>query len=127
MSDAFKPDFRFRQIYRLKLRTEFDMVFDRGIVASDSVLVTHAIRNSLGYTRIGLSISKRVGSSPIRNQWKRWMREAYRLNRHELPIGLDVVIRPRRGANGSFHAVEKSMSKLLQELDRKLPSHRVVP
>ncbi len=120
MSDAPKRDFRFLRIYRLKLRTEFDMVFDQGIVTSDSVLVTHAVRNTLGYTRIGLSISKRVGSSPIRNQWKRWMREAYRLNRHVLPVGLDVVIRPRRGANGSFHAVEKSMMKLFRELDRKL-------
>ena len=122
MSDAPKPDFRFLQIYRLKLRTEFDTVFDQGLVASDSVLVTHAVHNRLGYTRIGLSISKRVGSSPIRNQWKRWMREAFRLNRQQLPIGLDVVIRPRRGAKGSFHAVEKSMMKLFRELDRKLPS-----
>ncbi len=122
MSDAPQSDFRFLKRYRLKLRTEFDVVFEHGSVASDNVLVTHAIRNSLGYTRIGLSIAKRVGSAPIRNRWKRWMREAFRLNRLLLPIGLDIVIRPRRGAIGSFQAVEKSMVKLFRELDRKLPS-----
>ncbi len=121
MPDDPKPDFRFLPIYRLKLRSDFNAVFEKGIVAADGVLVTHAVRNDLGYSRIGLSISKRVGSSPIRNRWKRWMREAFRLNRQSLPIGLDVVIRPRRGAQGNFHAVEKSMLKLFRELDRKLP------
>ena len=120
MPEASEPDFRFLKKYRLKLRTEFDAVYERGLVASDSMLVIHAIRNDLGYTRIGLSIAKRVGSSPVRNQWKRWMREAYRLHRIELPVGLDFVIRPRRGAEGSFQAVEKSILKLFRELDRKL-------
>ncbi len=122
VSEASDSDYRFLKKYRLRLRTEFEAVYEQGLVATDNVLVTHAIRNSLGYTRIGLSIAKRVGSSPIRNQWKRWMREAYRLNRLILPIGLDVVIRPRRGAIGSFHTVEKSMVKLFRELNRKLPT-----
>jgi RNase P protein component len=50
------------------------------------------------------------------------MREAYRLNRQQLPVGLDIVIRPRRGAQGSFDAVEKAILKLFRELDRKLPT-----
>lgn len=120
MSEASDSDFRFLPKYRLKLRNDFDRVFEQGVVASDSVLVVHAIRNSLDHSRIGLSIAKRVGSAPVRNRWKRWMREAFRLRRSELPIGLDVVIRPRRGAEGSFHAVEKSMLHLFPQLDRKV-------
>lgn len=121
VSESSEPDFRFLKKYRLKLQVDFDRVYDKGLVASDSTLVAHAIRTELDYTRIGLSIAKKVGSSPVRNRWKRWMREAFRVNRSQLPVSLDVVIRPRRGAEGSFHAVEKSMLKLFQDLERKLP------
>jgi len=121
VSEAFEPDYRFLKKYRLKLKNDFAKVYEHGLVASDATLVIHALRNELAFTRIGLSVGKRVGIAPIRNRWKRWMREAYRLRRIELPIGIDVVIRPRRGAEGSYLAIEKSMLKLFRELDRRLP------
>ena len=120
MSEVSDSDFRFLPKYRLKLRTDFERVYEQGAVASDGVLVIHGIRNELDHSRIGLSIAKRVGSAPIRNRWKRWMREAFRLHRSKLPVGLDIIIRPRRGAEGSFHAVEKSILHLFRQIDRKL-------
>lgn len=116
-----KPDFRFRKHHRLCFQADFDRIFKTGEVVSDATLVVHACRNELGYSRLGLSISKRVGSAPIRNQWKRWIREAFRLNRPSLPGNLDVVIRPRREARGSFHDVERSLKKLLPKVEKRIP------
>ena len=48
-----------------------------------------------GETRLGISMSRRVGSAARRNRIKRLLREAYRLNRHSWPSGLDLVIVPR--------------------------------
>ncbi len=116
------PDQRFLKKYRIKLRNDFRLVYDSGTVVSDSTLVIHGLRNGRDYSRIGLSIPKKVGSAPIRNQWKRWMREAFRLQRVDLPVGIDLIIRPKKDAQGSLEAVSKSLNRLMHKLHSKLPS-----
>ncbi len=78
------------------------------------MLVVHLVRKEHGDVRLGLSISKRVGNSPVRNRWKRLIREAFRLNRAQLPVGVDIVVRPRKGAQPDFHAIERSLVQLCQ-------------
>lgn len=105
---------------RLKRQADFAAVFKRGKVAADDVLVVHAMRGEPRRAKLGLSISKKVGNSPQRNRWKRLIREAFRLNQHQLPQSLWIVVRPRRGAVAEFHAIEKSLLKLSQKLERRL-------
>ncbi len=95
-------------------------MFAGGKVATDSVLVIHAIRYLQAGTKLGLSISKKVGNSPQRNRWKRLIREAFRRNTGQLPQHLWIVVRPRRGAVPDFHAIEASLLRLSRQLDRKL-------
>jgi len=54
--------------------------------------------NQVGITRLGVTVSKRVGKSVIRNRVKRLIREFFRLNKHLLPQGHDMVIIARPGA-----------------------------
>ncbi len=117
---SLKSDERFPKSVRLVSPLDFDRVFHEGIVASDSVLVVHAARGKQTWTRIGLSVSKRVGNSPIRNRWKRLIREAFRRQKVELPIGIDMVVRPKRGAVPDQDLIFKSLLKLALQLDRKL-------
>lgn len=105
---------------RLKRQADFAAVFKRGKVAADDVLVIHAMRGESSGAKLGLSISKKVGNSPQRNRWKRLIREAFRLNQHQLPQCLWFVVRPRRGAVPEFHAIEKALLKLSRKLERKL-------
>ena len=105
---------------RLKRQAEFAAVFKRGKVAADDVLVVHALRGESCGAKLGLSISKKVGNAPQRNRWKRLIREAFRLNQHQLPQRLWIVVRPRRGAVPEFHAIEKSLLKLSRKLERRL-------
>lgn len=42
--------------------------------------------------RLGLSVSRRVGSAVERHFWKRRLREAFRLAQYDLPPGFDYVI-----------------------------------
>ena len=111
---------RFPAASRLKRQADFAAVFERGKVATDSVLVIHAIRSPLADRKLGLSISKKVGNSPQRNRWKRLIREAFRKNSGQLPQYLWLVVRPRRGAVPDFHAIEASLLRLVRQLDRKL-------
>lgn len=115
-----QSDERFPKSVRLVSQLDFDRVFHEGIVASDSVLVIHAVRGKQTWTRIGLSVSKRVGNSPIRNRWKRLIREAFRRQKMELPLAIDMVVRPKRGALPDYDLVYASLLKLALQLDRKL-------
>lgn len=90
----------FSKKLRLRKQAEFDHVYNGKAYAADDVLVMNGVRNELGHSRIGLSVSRKVGNAVERNRWKRLLREAFRTQRQELPKGLDFVARPRRGVAG---------------------------
>jgi ribonuclease P protein component len=85
-------DQRFDKRKRLRKPEEFRRVFDRRRSVSSAGLTVCGCENNLGYTRIGLSVSRKVGSSVVRNRWKRVLREAFRLSRETLPQGIDLVL-----------------------------------
>lgn len=55
-----------------------------------------AVPNEMGFCRLGLSVSRKVGNSVKRHHIKRLLREAFRLVQHEFPGAYDliIVIRP---------------------------------
>ncbi len=70
--------------------------------------------NGRDVTRLGVTVSKRVGNSAKRNRVKRLIREFFRLHKHEMPKGYDVVIVP-------MHEIEApSLSKIYEELGNAL-------
>lgn len=121
MPAAVPADQSFPKSARIHSSLEFDELFQRGKVLADGSLVVHA-QLSKGRGRIGISISKRVGNAPTRNQWKRLIREAYRRQFQRVPAlaKLDIVVRPRRGAVASYAAIEKSLSSLTTRLQKQL-------
>ena len=110
----------FPQRRRLKSPSQFAEVYATGLFEADQVLVINLRANSLPESRMGLSIPKVCGNAPIRNRWKRYCREAFRQQQHELPKGIDFVIRPRKGAKPDSEAVAHSLHKLLQRAASKL-------
>ncbi len=114
-----ESDERFPKSVRLVSKLDFDRVFHEGTVVSDAVLVIHAVRGKMPWTRIGLSVSKRVGNSPMRNRWKRLIRESFRRQKSQLPLNLDIVVRPKRGATPEYYLVFESLLRLALQLDRK--------
>lgn len=51
--------------------------------------------NCLQHARLGLSVGRVVGGAVARNRVKRLIREAFRLEQHALPAGLDFVVSVR--------------------------------
>jgi ribonuclease P protein component len=110
----------FPKSVRLRKSHEFDRVYRSKHYAADGTLVICAGRNGTEATRLGLSVSRKVGNAVVRNRWKRQIREAFRKQRVDLPPGLDLVVRPKKGAVCDGLAIARSVKKLTQRLDRSI-------
>ena len=114
------PDQRFPKSLRLIHQSDFDRVYSSSIFAADNTLVIKATGNGLPVSRLGLSVSRKVGNAVVRNHWKRRIREAFRRQRHQLPTGLDLVVRPKKGARLESSAIDVSMKKLVQKIGNRI-------
>lgn len=113
-------DQRFLPEYHIRRQVDFQRAYGRRCSASDGMLLLFACANGLPYSRIGLSVSRKVGNAVVRNRWKRLIREAFRLSRKHLPTGIDLVVIPRRGATPELDALRESFTRLTARLARKL-------
>ena len=88
-------DQRFYRFERLKLRRNFQAVFDAKQSAGGAILVVYGRPNELPFNRIGISIGRRFGNAVQRNRFKRVCREAFRLSKSRQPVGWDWIVLPK--------------------------------
>jgi ribonuclease P protein component len=112
--------FRFRRHEHLRRTQDFARVYDRRRSVSDGWLIVYGCENGLPYLRLGLSVSRKVGQATHRNRLRRLYREAFRLTRHEMPAGLDLVLIPRRGQEPTLEDLKQSLPRLVRQVAKKL-------
>jgi len=111
---------RFRPEDRIRKQADFDRVYQARTYAADDVLAINGGANGLEHARLGLSVSRKVGNAVTRNRWKRLIREAFRLSRKELPVGIDFVVRPQKEAKAEFQAITNSLKSLAGRIARRV-------
>lgn len=70
--------------------------------------------------RIGITVSKRVGTAVVRNRIKRFVRESYRRRRDAFPDGLDIVLVAKKAAAElDFGRADQEIARICARLSHK--------
>ena len=83
---------------KLTRKSEFQRGYKQGRKYWDRHFVIYVYVNHTSTTRLGITMSKKVGGSVQRNRVRRLVRESYRNLKPKLRTGLDVIVIGRRVA-----------------------------
>jgi ribonuclease P protein component len=75
------------------------------------------LRNELGRSRIGITVTRKFGGSVLRNRSKRIVREIFRRNRSAFGVSYDFVVNVRSGAlKRPYRELERELTGLAERL-----------
>ena len=100
-----------------RLRTPADFRRVRDLAARGwphRLLVLYIAPNELGRTRVGITVSGRVGKAVVRNRVRRRLREGLRARFAKLPPGTDVIVAARpASAQASWEELSAALDIVL--------------
>jgi len=115
--------YTFGRRLRLAHAREFAAVYNARCRKALGPLVVHGRPNALDHPRLGLSVSRKVGTAVARNRIKRLLREAFRQLQHDFPRGYDlvIVVRPHEALNLAAYQnlLHKAVRQIHQEWDQR--------
>jgi len=114
--EKLRGRYSFGRDEHLRKRREFKKVYAQGKSYANQFIVFYVFPNGLERRRMGVSVSKKVGSAVKRSRIKRLFREAYRLNKAKLIEGIDMVLIARKEVNNlGFQKVEDALMALFRK------------
>ena len=103
---------------RLRKRAGFVAVQGKGRkLHTDHFLVFALPQKTASVTRLGITVSKKIGGAVQRNRVKRLVREAFRRHKLLFPPGIDLVFVAKRGA------VEAHYDQVVREIEKLCSRH----
>lgn len=102
--------------HRLRDHQQFQRVKKEGRSWTHFLLVLCVLPNGLDHSRVGFSVSKRIGKAAVRSRVKRLLREATRGRQGTISPGHDLVFIGRRPIiEASLQEVDRAVEDLLQQ------------
>ncbi|MEW9501183.1 ribonuclease P protein component [Jeotgalibacillus marinus] len=96
---------------RIKKNPEFQLVFRHGSSMANRQFVLYQLKKKdQDVFRLGLSVSKKIGNAVVRNQVKRYIRQAFLELSPQLHKDFDYVVIARKpAADMNFHQTKSSL------------------
>ena len=100
----------------LKLNKEFRRLYYKGGSYVAKEMVLYVLPNGMQQNRLGLTVSKKIGTAVTRNRVRRKLKESYRLLESGLQMGYDLCFVARnRATEEEFREIQSSMTFLLKK------------
>ncbi len=104
---------------RLTDSREFERVYKRGKSYRGKYFAIHAFPNDAGTARLGLSVSRKVGTAVVRNAIQRRLREIFHAELRGLNLDLDIVVSARPAASqASYWELHEEFIKALEKIQK---------
>ncbi len=115
-------EFSFSKADRIRKRSDFIRIGKTGIKRQNKNFILYYSKGLTEKSRIGITVTKRVGNAAKRNRIKRISREYYRLNRHKINGIWDMSIIAKRESaqttsNELFQSLENIFSRIANHLE----------
>lgn len=102
----------------LKRQEDFREVYQKGQLIFGKYLAVHLLPKDNSVTKVGISVSKKVGKAVIRNAVKRKLREIIRSLEHELPENCFIVIGCKANSSkASYWQLKEDLSRIIKGLE----------
>ena len=102
---TIKENYVFRQLYR------------KGSSSVQPCFVVYCRKNKEGLSRLGVTVSTKLGKAVVRNRIRRRLREVYRLNKPKMKQGYDVILVGRsRALTAPFSKMERQYAAALKDV-----------
>ena len=102
----------------LKKNEDFLRLYKKGSFYVGKYIILYIKKNDLSTNRIGITVSKKVGKSVVRNRVRRLIRENYRFFELFLLNSYDFVFVARKSLGiPNFSVIKKEMKYLVKKLN----------
>ena len=95
----------------------FRRLYRKGKSAVAPCMVVYCQKNRQGLSRLGVTVSAKLGGAVVRNRVRRQIREMYRLHKPEMVPGYDVIVVARsRSVRTPYGKMDGQYTALLEQL-----------
>jgi len=110
-------DERYTKAERLLKRREFRHVYDQGQRYHFPLFTVFVLKTAQENSRLGVTVTKRIGSAVARNRCKRLVKEVFRRNKWRLPVDLDMVVNAKHPmVEATYQEVENQFLTFIKKL-----------
>jgi ribonuclease P protein component len=118
--------FTFSKADRLLKRHEFLRLSASGKRVQNRYFIANFGQGRAQRSRLGITVTKKVGNAVARNRIKRCVREYFRLNRHRLRGNWDINVIAKKSAAGLPSSLAfSSLENLFDSISRCAPSNEI--
>ncbi|MBW2440007.1 MAG: ribonuclease P protein component [Deltaproteobacteria bacterium] len=111
--------FSFTKADRILKRSDFIALSKSGKRVQNSEFIAYFGPTRHNQSRLGVTVTKKVGQAVERNRLKRMVREFFRLNRHGLAGKWDInIIAKRRSAGITSEKANRSLENIFELISR---------
>ena len=101
----------------VKENGDFRRIYRRGRSAVSGGVVVYCLKNRKGMSRLGVTVSTKLGHAVVRNRVRRRLREIFRLNQVGLAQGYDMILVARTRAVGAeYRELERAFLNVCGKL-----------